>query len=195
MKATDDNFDGFAEAEVSGINSYVFNDTLIDIKWMRGSEEIASGISATLTLPSGTNEITAKAILTSGNDVSKKFAISVAAVWTTVSGEVNSSFTQAGDGRYIYTSSNKNIYLVDSTATISAAYLTGGVINSSVAVSPANLVFAGAMDARVYAFDLSLNSIWDKSIGGEISTTPSISHDNATLYITTNNGMLRQLIH
>lgn len=191
VKATDDNFDGFAEAEVSGINSYVFNDTLIDIKWMRGSEEIASGISATLTLPSGTNEITAKAILTSGNDVSKKFAISVAAVWTTVSGEVNSSFTQAGDGRYIYTSSNKNIYLIDSTATISAAYLTGGVINSSVAVSPANLVFAGAMDARVYAFDLSLNSIWDKSIGGEISTTPSISHDNATLYITTNNGMLK----
>ncbi|MBK8662459.1 MAG: PQQ-binding-like beta-propeller repeat protein [Ignavibacteriales bacterium] len=47
------------------------------------------------------------------------------------------------------------------------------------------------MDARVYAFDLSLNSIWDKSIGGEISTTPSISHDNATLYITTNNGMLK----
>jgi len=191
VKATDDNFDGFAIAEVSGINSYVINDTLIDIKWMRGNEEIASGITATLTLPSGTNEITAKAILTSGNDVSKKFSISVAAVWSTVSGDVNSSFTQAGDGRYIYTSSNKNIYLIDSSATISAAYLTGGVINSAVAVSQSNMVFAGAMDARAYAFDLSLNSIWDKSIGGEISSTPSISHDNTTLYITTGNGMLK----
>jgi uncharacterized delta-60 repeat protein len=190
-KVTDDNFDGFGEAEVSCANSYVLNDTIIDIQWMRGTEVIASGISAILNLPSGTNEITAKAILASGNSATKDFSISVAAVWSTVSGDVNSSFTQAGDGRYIYTSSNRNIYLIDSAANISAAYLTGGVINSAVAVSSDNLVYAGAMDARVYAFDLSLNSIWDRSIGGEISTTPSISHDNSRLYITTNNGMLK----
>ena len=185
----DSDFDGLVIKQVNA-NQSVGSITLYE--WFVNGVAVAQGVSPTIELRTGENILKLKVTDSHSQTAHDSVKIKVYCSKYTTNGGIFSGVSQVGNTFYA-TSMDRGVYRFDSTGVLSTPYMTGGSIQSTLAISTKNLLYTGSDDTRLYCFDLSLNSIWDKSMGGVIKASPSISSDGNTIYIGTNNGFLKAL--
>ena len=185
----DTNFDGI---ETKQVNAYLSNGLKLNYDWYVKNALIAQGINPNISLGTGDNWLKLKVTDSLSQIAYDSVKIKVYCSKSKTNGGIYSGVSQIGNQFYV-TSLDKGVYRFDSTGVLPPAYLTGGSIQSTMAISNKNLLYVGSDDTRLYCFDVNLSSIWDKSTGGIIKASPSITTDGNTIYIGTNNGYLKAL--
>jgi len=185
----DSNFDGI---EAKHVNATLSHGLKLTYHWYLKNVLIAQGIDPTLTLGTGDNWL--KLIITDSlNQIAfDSVRIKVYCSKPNINGGIYSGISQLGFIFYA-ASMDKGVYCFDSTGALTSPTMTGGSIQSTIAISNKNLLYVGSDDSRLYCFDEALNSIWNKNTGGFIKASPSITTDGNIIYIATKNGFLKAL--
>ena len=185
----DTNFDG---GETKQVNANLSNGLKLNYEWYVKNILIAQGINPTITFSTGDTWLKLKVTDSLNQIAYDSVKIKVYCSKSKTNGGIYSGVSQIGNQFYV-TSLDKGVYRFDSSGVLPLPYLTGGSIQSTMAISNKNLLYVGSDDTRLYCFDVTLSSIWDKSTGGVIKASPSVTTDGNTIYIGTNNGYLKAL--
>jgi len=195
----DQDYDGLELGQVDGSGSYISTGAITSYNWYVNNQLVAQSVKPTIQLTTGTNLV--KLVVTNQTNVSAidSVFISVYSAKISTGGSILSGVSQFGNNFYV-TSMNTGVYRIDSIGSVKQTYLTGGNIQSSLCISkPTGLLYVGSSDTRLYCFDSSLNSIWDKGLGGVVNASASVNYSGNIVYVGANNnntnlGVLKSLV-
>jgi hypothetical protein len=195
----DSDYDGLEVRTVNGSGSFTGTGSLIEYRWYVNGMYISNQVNPNIELVTGTNVIKLVVKNNIGQQAADSVYVSVYSSKLSTGGAIFSGISQLGNNFYV-TSMNNGVYRIDSTGSILQSYMTGGSIQSSLTISSkTNLMYVGSSDTRLYCFDVGLNSIWDKGLGGVANNSASVNYNGDVVYVGANDnnnnlGFLKSLI-
>ena len=188
----DTDFDGRVTRTVSGASSSVPGDSIISYEWLVDGAAAATGAIAEFTLPTGSHTLALRITTQLGFQSTAEIQVHVQSAITVIGGSIQGAVSQAEDMFYVG-SSDRSISRVDSTGKVIRKFTIPGKIFSALPISSLNKMYTGASDLKAYCFDLQLNTAWDSPLGGETFSTPAITADGNTIYVSMANGVIKAI--
>jgi outer membrane protein assembly factor BamB len=96
------------------------------------------------------------------------------------------------DGTLYFGSWDTNFYALNPDGSKKWSFATGGIIDSSPAISADGTIYFGSHDKNFYALNPNGSKKWSFTTGGQITSSPAIAADG-TIYFTSTDGNLYAL--
>ena len=87
----------------------------------------------------------------------------------------------------VYVGSSNGLYAIGHDGTVKWAFHTNDAFNSSPAIGPGGVIYAGCNDSNLYAVATSGAMLWRTNLGTQVFSSPAIASDG-TIFIGSGNG-------